>query len=393
MEQSFGIKRAHNGTVGESRTKSFLIDRFWILERSADIDGADFIIQRKLKGQSILDHKPPRFGIVQSKFSQNKKTRHILKKEYVLDKKGKPFMEFFLLINVGFEDSQEMYLLSANDIFENFKINNKNQYLIDTNKLIQKFKIHSKKSSLDFIESSIQCAEFYKNRIYVFRSLSSDKPDFNAIHPEYKYNIEYNDGIIPDLFSEQKTKAYKFMLEIEEIHKQLLNFIEEVSPLESSYIAELFNRNYNGVIKIPQIFDNDFYHKTKRYLEQINHLKDEGILENYLKLRDIISNNINRYLSSNIKNVGLKSQHLISLKYKGSDLSEVQIINRIVTSKYSLIDYSKYLYLKEGHIKIVIDIGLDIKNNNLPLKVNNVIVNDIIEKIYELKYHENKTNF
>lgn len=34
-----------NGTVGEARTRSFLIDRFWVLlERSVDTDGADFLI-------------------------------------------------------------------------------------------------------------------------------------------------------------------------------------------------------------------------------------------------------------------------------------------------------------------------------------------------------------
>ena len=47
-----------------------------------------------------------------------------LKKDYVLDKKGKPHMEFFLIVIVDFEDTQEMCLLSAKEIFlENFKIN------------------------------------------------------------------------------------------------------------------------------------------------------------------------------------------------------------------------------------------------------------------------------
>lgn len=132
MKQSYGIKRAHNGVIGESRTKSFLIDRFWILERSVDINGADFLIQRKLHSQSILDDKPPRFGIVQSKFSQDERTRHQLKKEYVIDKTGKPFMEFFLIINVGYEDYQKMYILSAQDIAGTFRLNENGKYKIPT---------------------------------------------------------------------------------------------------------------------------------------------------------------------------------------------------------------------------------------------------------------------
>ena len=42
------LKRMENGTIGETRTKAFLLDRFWVLERSVDIEGADFLIQRKI---------------------------------------------------------------------------------------------------------------------------------------------------------------------------------------------------------------------------------------------------------------------------------------------------------------------------------------------------------
>jgi len=320
MQQSDGIKRAHNGKIGEARTKSFLIDRFWVLERSADIDGADFIVQRKLEGQSILDDKATRFGIIQSKFSQDKKTTHKLKKDYVLDKKGKPHMEFFLIVNVGFEDTQEMCLLSAKEIFlENFKINDKNEYEIYTNKIIKKFKIQNKKLSLDTIEDSIQCVEFYKNRMYIFSSLNTIKPDFNAIHPDYKKEIDYVDGNIPDLFREQKVKAYEFMLRIEKIHNYLLKFIQEVYPLESSYIAESFNHYYSSDMKIPQIFDKGFYYKAKRYLEQINYLINDGILENYLIIKDLIKNNISSFLSKNIHKIDLNSLHIISLASESRD--------------------------------------------------------------------------
>ena len=41
------LKSMENGSIGEARTKELLIDRFWILERSVDVQGADFIIQRK----------------------------------------------------------------------------------------------------------------------------------------------------------------------------------------------------------------------------------------------------------------------------------------------------------------------------------------------------------
>ena len=79
------MKIMQNGTIGEMRTKSFLIDRFWILERSVDIDGADFIIQRRLTNKSILDKDPTRFGVIQAKFFESQKTNQYINRDYILD--------------------------------------------------------------------------------------------------------------------------------------------------------------------------------------------------------------------------------------------------------------------------------------------------------------------
>jgi hypothetical protein len=56
------LNRIDHGAIGEARSKAFLMDRFWILERSVDIDGADLIIQRKITGSNLLDKEPPRLG-------------------------------------------------------------------------------------------------------------------------------------------------------------------------------------------------------------------------------------------------------------------------------------------------------------------------------------------
>lgn len=63
-----------NGSVGEARTRSFLIDRFWVLKRSVDTDGADFLIQRRTTTQRFTDKVPPRVGVVQAKFFQDRRT-------------------------------------------------------------------------------------------------------------------------------------------------------------------------------------------------------------------------------------------------------------------------------------------------------------------------------
>lgn len=389
--QSDGIKRAHNGVIGESRTKSFLIDRFWILERSADIDGADFIIQRRLEGQSILDDRSPRFGVIQSKFSQDERTNHVLKEEYVVDKNGKPHLEFFLIVNVGHEDSAKMCLLSAKDIVDNFVINDSGSYSLPTSKIVKKFIVENgnRSKSLDDIENSIQYAEFYKNRLYVFNELSCVQPDFDAILPEYKKEIAYSDGNIPDLFKEQKLEAYDCILQLEKIHSQLVKFVQEIDPIEACYIAELFKYDNQKVIRMPQIFNKDFYYKARRYLEQINYLKDDGILATYLSLKNIIRTEVNNFLSCNISNVSLTTEHIISINYNSLDLSDIHIQNEFISSNGPNIkDYSYFLFLKEGEIKMAINIGLHLRNNDLRPNINECCLNNLMDKIYELKYFE-----
>ncbi|MGY4299767.1 hypothetical protein ACVWXN_007862 [Bradyrhizobium sp. i1.4.4] len=120
MEDSWPtwLKIMENGSVGEARTRSFLIDRFWVLERSVDTDGADFLIQRRTTTQRFTDRVPPRVGVIQAKYFQDRRTTHYIPKSYVIDDKGMPLEGLFALLHVGREDDGEMYLLSARQIVD-----------------------------------------------------------------------------------------------------------------------------------------------------------------------------------------------------------------------------------------------------------------------------------
>lgn len=386
---SYGIKRADNGSIGEARTKSFLIDRFWILERSVDMEGADFIIQRKLTEKSILDTDPPRFGIIQAKFSQDHRTQHEIKKQYVIDKDQNPHYEFFLIVNVGFEELQQMCLLSANDIIENFDVSSDEKYKISTSKIIDLFRIKSKKDALDYIENGIQCAEFYKNRTLIFNELHPIEPDFDAIHPDYKKDIEYNDGNIPELFKEYKEEAYSFVCKLEKMHAILLKFIQEMNPVESCYFAEEFNHYVRNGMNAPQIFDKGFFYKSKRYIQQINFLRNDGILEDFLLLKNIIRTQINDFLILNKDVIDLKSRLIVLITYNSKDFSSLKISNELI-SEENIINEKNNTYLKisEGEIKRIFYFWYEVKNGTKFIKLNEFCLVDLVEKIYELKYFE-----
>ena len=385
--ENIGIIRADNGSIGEARTKAFLIDRFWILERSIDKNGADFIIQRKITSQNILDDIPPRFGIIQAKFSINDKTYHYVKKNYIADEEGKPHKEFFLILNVGIENEQKMCLLSASDIIRSFSINADNNYTLPTKKILEQFLIKDKTLFLDKIEYSIQEVEFIKNRLFLFNNLKKINPDFEAISPEFKYRIDYCDGNVVEIFREYKERAYAFIKEIEEIHALLSKFIQETNPLNSCYIAEEFNHWFDGTIKIPEIFDRDFYFKLKNYIEQINDLKKDNILENYLDLSKQIKNKVDQYLKSKKQIFNEKTQLILIIEYDKKDFSDLTVEYRL-DKIHMKKGYYEFITLEEGKIELSINIGIDIRNKDVVNQLNECCLIEILQKIYELKYFE-----
>ena len=115
------LRRMENGSIGESRARCFLIDRFWILERSVDIHGADILIQRRITSENILDPSPPRFGVTQAKFYETNSTTQYIPQRYLVDQKGQPRREFFVLCFTGSEDNKIVAFLTAEDVLRRFK--------------------------------------------------------------------------------------------------------------------------------------------------------------------------------------------------------------------------------------------------------------------------------
>lgn len=387
------LKSNQNGLIGEIRTKSFLMNRFWLLERSVDIHGADFLIQRRIFGKNILDDVPTRFGVVQSKYSQDAQTTHKIKKEYVIDSDGKPRTEFFLLIHTGNEEEPVMYLLNSNDISSDFTINGKEEFVISSRSVFSspKYKITNRKNSLDRIESSIQCAEFYKNRLYAFQNISSTSPDFDAIEPEYKEDIEHWFGYIPETFKKQKQEVFDVMLTLEEIHDYFRRFLESIDPIEACIIAEEWEHYFGSSIKLPELYDpniSDFYHFSKEHKEMVNNMRNDGALDNFFFTKKSIVKEIETFLQ-NIPNdqISEKILHEITIEYNPTELKFRSVKNSLISSQGNKTPFSSFIKAKEGLIILVWKAGLQFKHDDV-LKMNEVVLNNIMEKIYSLKYYE-----
>jgi hypothetical protein len=166
------LKSMEHGALGEARAKAFLMNRFWVLERSVDVHGADFIVQLNSLRVNVLDSKPPRFGVIQVKFVQDGNTNMSVPVRYTQDEAGNPAGEFFLIVCTGRDDDERLFLLSAAEISAMFTRKSDddrdvyegraNQILRDSN-----FEVISQSLGLKRIEAALTRADVRQNKQYL----------------------------------------------------------------------------------------------------------------------------------------------------------------------------------------------------------------------------------
>jgi len=301
------LKAMENGSIGEARSKAFLLDRFWVLERSVDIDGADFIIQRRLTQKTLLDREAPRLGIVQAKFFGHPATAHHVHTQYVLDERHNTRDEFFLLCHFGDEENPQMFMLGARDIRDNFstvEVSGIKKFKIAYGDLYggSKFNVSSKRNALDRIERQLQVADFIKNRNFLSAMLPNAATDLTAILPLYREPIDNWWGDLAVSFSKLKKTARKAMLDVEEAHEQLSRLTAEIDPLEAEKILEDLayacrDGRGNWSIPLPSDLDaDDFFTVCREHKYMVDRLNAEGLLDSFLRIKDQLRRNIFAFL-------------------------------------------------------------------------------------------------
>lgn len=227
-----------HGSIGEARTKGILIDRFWILERSVDINGADFIIQYRDPKIKFTEKNRLRVGIVQSKYIQDEKTNILIRYDYLFDSYRNLLSKFFLFIHTGKEDLQTSYFLTPEDI-KDFPITEKdnkkffrlNKKTIDSND--KDFRIHSIKLTNDIIERVLKRDDL-SSTYYQYKAINNLK-DIDQIDKKYKYDIWTHYDLI-DFIKDIKIDVYK----IKETMEDLIYYFDEIiSEKDALKVAEL----------------------------------------------------------------------------------------------------------------------------------------------------------
>jgi len=405
-QQPVWLKAMQNGTIGEARTKALLLDRFWILERSVDIEGADFIIQRRITQTSILDQEPPRMGIVQVKFFSASSTNQSIHKDYVIDKKGNIRNEFFLICHTGTEEKSKAFFLTAEMINEDFKYDeNAGKYKISGSKILNstKYLVKNKKNTLDRIEQRLKLADYRSNRIFISSRLYDSTTDSQAILPDYQEPIRNSWGHIPTEFNRIKKAALKGMSQLEESYNQLKEITEEIDPIEAflkieEYEDELGSATYGhwGRELMENLLIEDFYYTCRDHKEIVGTLRDVGLLDNFINLRHNLKEHVSSFLSEKYPFAD-DDIYILSLSFKKSSF----IIDSI---SHAIIKLSEYSHLKEDNSEGIREInslsfeyywklnGEQLKEKNKDeikeyySEYNYRIYDSCLEKIYELEY-------
>jgi hypothetical protein len=286
-----------NGGLGEARARAFLMERFWVLERSVDVEGADYLIQRRLTPTNFLEREPPRLGVVQVKFIQDGNTYIKVHKSYVTDRHGAAYGEFFLIVFTGREDEQRAFLLSSNDMLREFEeidedgttfLRIRGAKLIDANT----YEIVQRKLALDRIEHALKNADFFANRQFLshrsYVKISADQIDHDLTLPLQNWW-----GNIPKEFFKGKRKLQSTLFDLQEITEALQKILIATDPEEAQRIYEeeitdyIGRSGYHDTLQVPlEFFDEDFFATVKNHRARIAKLNELGVAGNYLALID-----------------------------------------------------------------------------------------------------------
>ena len=122
----------------------------------------------------------------------------------------------------------------------------------------------------------------------------------------------------------------------------------------------------------------------------VENMRNDGALDNYFMAKKSIYNEINAfYLEISKDQISKDSIQEMTIEYDPNNLRLNNIENKLTVqiSEETQQDYLKFIEAKEGKIHLSWKIGKQYKPNR-PLIMNEIFLQDIMEKMYSLKYYE-----
>jgi len=333
-----GLHSMEHGTLGEARAKAFLLERFWVLERSVDIQGADYLIQRRITDRNFMDRSPPNLGVVQVKYVQDGDTYLSISKDYLCDTNGNAYREFFLLLFTGKESNARSFLLSSEEFLKlsteklksgKTKLQLKSSVVLDSNN----HEILDHTRALDRIDHALRNADFLRNRRFL-GATSYVKISQDHIEHDYLLPLDNHYGDIGSTFFDEKKKLQRIVFDVEEILESMQKMLRSTDPEEAFriYEEELWQhigRGHGIVISADFFNDEDFLSAVQLHKQRLSVIRNIGVEAGFFALLRKIESEVPGRISEIevVKNTRVR----ISVTYDVGTLSNARVAVEEVT--------------------------------------------------------------
>lgn len=339
------LKRMENGSIGETRTKSILIDRFWILERNVDINGADFLIQRQLMQKDLNNPKPSKFGIVQAKFRESLPARIHIKKDYVSND-GKPRDNFFLFVHTGKENDKKTFFYTAQQLMAlldgefNFTIDKPYPAnVIDSTKVVLD-QIEKMLERMDLSENYLSFFSRDASQIYFHKNLERKK--HTPLDKHFDVTLPHL-GSFYDLTQDAREEAEKFIRDYCDPLVEIINKMNEST--DPAVIYDLYEE-FKDESRTRGVEKNQDY--LKEAIDSYQQIEDKSYGDVLRKICKIINSFIENDITARDENL-LDKKYSYQIKIKSKNFLDIN--KKLVLSSHVGNTKKSMLKAVESHIQ------------------------------------------
>ena len=297
-----------HGALGEARVRAVLLERFWVLHRSVDVDGTDYLVQVRPRSLARLLDAPIQVGRIQAKFVEHDNGHVYVPRQYVLDSGGKAYPLFFLLLTTGETEAQQLFVLDATEIAQDFQVGSGDRadyFSIPARKVFRsgRYEVSSQTLMLDRIERAILEAD-RPTRSSFFGVAAP--PEVGILDADYAIPLANWYGDFGDALREAKQGIRTAMYDMEDALVVFRKILASGDPVEVEVLLdESAVHDFLGHGPEPHlgfsfgshsVLNEDLFGAARDFRRRLDRLRAAGLEVQYVRLFAEIDGAVQRSL-------------------------------------------------------------------------------------------------
>lgn len=297
-----------HGALGEARVRAILLERFWVLHRSVDVDGTDYLVQVRPRSLARFLDAPIQLVRIQAKFVEHDNAHVYVPRRYVLDGGGMPYPLFFLLLSTGRTEAQQLFVLDATEIARDFQVgsgNRANYFSIPAMKVFRsgRYEVASQTLMLDRIERAILEAD-RPTRSNFFGVVAP--PEIGTLDADYTIPLANWYGDFGDALREVKQGIRAAMYDMEDTLAVFRKILASGDPVEAevlldeSAVRDFLDHGPDHSLGFSfgshSVLNEDLFGAARDFRRRLDRLRAAGLEVQYVRLFAEIDGAVQRSL-------------------------------------------------------------------------------------------------